>query len=79
MEFLTEIVFRWLIVRIIGIYTRYYFFKFIGNKKEMDQLNGDKSSKNDANFSQDFYNALVGLLVFCSISVGIACLVFSNW
>ena len=77
MELFTEIIFRWLIVRIFGVYSRYYFFKITGRSKTINQLMTNDKSKNYG-FSQDFYNAFIGLIVFCFISIGIAFLIFSN-
>lgn len=76
MEFFIEIIFRWLIVRVFGVYTRFMFYKLTGKKRTIEQLLAtDKSEEN--NFSEDFYNAFIGLIVFCAISVLIAYLVFS--
>ena len=77
MEFLVEIIFRWLIIRIFGISSRYVFFKVIGNPKTIKQLSGEDGKKKN-NFSQDFYNAIIGLIFFCLFSIGIAYIVFSN-
>ncbi len=77
MEFLTEIIFRWLIVNTLGLYSRYVFFKIIGRKKSIKQLTVNENIKND-NLSQGLYNALIGLIVFCLISITIAYIVFSN-
>lgn len=77
MELFFEIIFRWLIVRIFGVYSRYIFFKIVGRPKTINQLMDDKKSK-DNNFSQDFYNAFIGLIVFCLFSIGIAYLIFSS-
>ncbi|NQX85929.1 MAG: hypothetical protein HRT67_08490 [Flavobacteriaceae bacterium] len=74
MELFIEIVFRWLIVRILGIHTRYLFFKLIGKKKSMDYLSGVTGKIESP---QDFYNAVTGLIIFCLLSVGIAYIVFS--
>lgn len=73
-ELVVEIVFRWFIVRVIGVHSRYVFFKLIGKEKSMDELNGD-AGKTES--SQDFHNAITGLIIFCLLSVGIAYLVFS--
>jgi len=74
MELFIEIIFRWLIVRVLGVYSRYLFFKIIGKKKSMNDLSG-VGRKIES--SQDFYNALTGLIIFCLLSVGIAYIVFS--
>jgi len=76
MDFFVEIIFRWLIVRILGVYTRYLFFKVFGKVKMIDQLSGNTKLKNNS-YSQDFYNAVVGLIVFCLLSISIAYIIFS--
>lgn len=76
MESLVEIVFRSIIVNVIGVYTRYFFFKAIGKKKTVEYLVGGKQL--DVNgMSQGFVNVLVGLITFFIISVTIAYLVLS--
>ncbi len=75
MELFVEIIFRWLIVRVLGMYTRWGFFWLIGNKKSMKELSGGKKANQ---VSHDFYNALVGLISFCSIAISIAYIIFSN-
>jgi hypothetical protein len=77
LELLVEIIFRGLIVNIIGLYTRYYFFKIIGIEKNMKYLRGEKKNNDYKNFSQNVLNGIVGLIVFCSLSVFMAWLVYS--
>lgn len=74
MDLFIEIIFRGLIVRVIGMHSRYLFFKLIGNNKSLDDLKGGKGKIES---QQDFYNAVTGLILFSSISVGIAYIVFS--
>lgn len=76
MEFLVEVIFRGLIIRVFGVYYRYYYFIIIGKPKTIFQLSGNKE-KVSTSFSQDFYNALIGLIVFCLLSIGIAFLIFT--
>ena len=47
MNFFIEIIFRRIITRIIGLYTRYLCFKIIGKKRSIKSLSG--GSKNDIN------------------------------
>ena len=75
MDFLIEIIFRGIIVRFFGIYTRYFFFNLFGKKRTLEQLKGKRNTNSE--YSQDFFNALIGLFVFSLISYLIAYLVFS--
>ncbi len=75
MDFLIEIVFRGIIVRFFGIYTRYYFWNLFGKKFTLKQLKGKEDT--NSQYSQDFLNAFVGLTIFCLLSYFIAYLVFS--
>jgi hypothetical protein len=76
-ELLFEIIFRGLIVNVIGLYTRYFFFKIIGIEKSIEYLSGEKKNNDHQNFSQNVLNGIVGLIVFCSLSVFMAWLVYS--
>jgi len=76
MELIVELIFRELIVNVIGLYTRYFFFKIIGVEKSIDYLSA-KNKNGYKNFSQNGLNGLVGLIIFCFLSVCIAWLVFS--
>ena len=62
MDFLIEILFRRILVRVLGLYTRYFFFKALRINKNINYLSGDK--KEEDFYSQDFLNALVGIVVF---------------
>lgn len=78
MEYLLlEVIFRGIIVQTLGVYSRYYFFRLIGSKKSISYLTGSKNSSGSMSASQDFFNALVGLIVFCAVAVLIAYIVFS--
>lgn len=80
MEIIVELIFRGLIVNLLGVYTRYYVFKFIGQEKSIDYLLGTKNRKdNSDNMSQNFFNASIGLITFVLISTSIAYLVFRDW
>jgi hypothetical protein len=71
-----ELVIRHLIVRIIGLYSRFLFFKIFRKKNiSLIDLSGKKGENSE--YSQDFYNAIVGSIVFFIISILIAYLVFS--
>lgn len=72
-----ELFFRAIIVQVIGVYSRYIFYKIIGRKKSIEHLSGADENDGISGTSQAFFNALVGLIVFCSLAVGIAYLVFS--
>ncbi|MGG5487410.1 hypothetical protein [Gaetbulibacter sp. PBL-D1] len=78
LEFFVEIIFRGIIVHVIGLYTRYYFFKLIGKKKDLKYLSGDKVINDKINsVQQPFYNAIVGIITFCALNFSIAYMVFS--
>ena len=80
LELFAEIIFRGIIVNVVGLYTRYYFFRLVGKTKTIEYLKGGKSTKDEYNnVSQNFLNSIVGLIITCLISVSIAYLVFSNW
>jgi hypothetical protein len=75
MDFLIEIVFRGIIVRFFGIYTRCFFLNLFGKKTNLEQLKGKKNTNSE--YSQDFFNAIIGLGIFCLVSYLIAYIVFS--
>jgi len=77
MDILIEIIFGRIIVRFFGLYTRYFFFFLIGKRKTIKYLSGDTKKDDTSSLSQDFSNAIVGLISFCFIGTGIAYLVFS--
>jgi hypothetical protein len=77
-EFFVEIIFRGIIVHSLGLYTRFYFFKLFGKKKDIKYLSGEKVIKDKINsVQQPFLNAIIGLITFCSLSVLIAYIVYS--
>lgn len=77
MGILLELFFRGLIVNVLGLYTRYYFFKLIAKEKNIDYLLGDKvlKDKTDLIF-QHIFNVVIGLIMFTAISFAIAYLVW---
>lgn len=65
-RFFLFIIFR-SIVRSIGQYSRYYFFKLIGKPHPMKSLSNqfkDQYKDLDKALSQDFLNALIGTIIF---------------
>jgi hypothetical protein len=71
-----ELVIRHFIVRTIGLHSRLFYFKIF--KKEnisLEQLIGKENE--NSGYTQDFYNAVVGSIVFAGFSILIAYLVFS--
>jgi TRAP-type mannitol/chloroaromatic compound transport system permease large subunit len=78
MESLVSIFLARIILRFIGKYCRYIFYIIIGRPKSLYSLTNE-SSKNksfgDA-LTQDFINAVIGLIVFCFVSIFIAWLVW---
>ena len=81
MNLVFELFLRGLIVDFLGRYTRFLFFKAIGKPKTMEYLTASKSKDNYFLVSQHMSNVIVGLLVFCGLSFGIAYLGFTylNW
>jgi len=77
MDIIFELIIKNLIVNFFGLYSRYYFFKLIGNSKDIKYLSGDKT-KYDSNdiVQQPIYNVIIGLVVFAGISILIAYLVY---
>ena len=71
-----ELLIRHLIVRTIGLYSRFFFFKVFRKKNiPLIDLAGEKGENSE--YSQDFYNAIIGSVIFFIISILIAYLVFS--
>jgi len=65
LEFFVEIIFRGLIVHFFGLYTRYYFFKFIGKNKPLKYLSGEKQVYDSTDLiQQPIFNAVIGIIVF---------------
>ncbi|UKB84863.1 hypothetical protein LF887_04305 [Chryseobacterium sp. MEBOG06] len=65
---LLEIIFGGLIINFLGINTRYYFFRIFNKNLKKEDFKNDKDDIG-AQFSQGFYNFLVGLIVFCILSI----------
>ncbi|MCB0745385.1 MAG: hypothetical protein KDC67_15870 [Ignavibacteriae bacterium] len=71
-----ELLFRHFIVRKVGLHSRLFYFKLL--KKEntsIEQLIGKENE--NSYYIQDFYNAVVGIIVVIGLSTLIAYLVFS--
>ena len=75
LDFIFEIVFRVFIVRIVGVYSRYFFFKILGKYKTIKYLTGEKDKS--GGFSQDFINAIVGIFITILVLVLLAYLIYS--
>lgn len=67
---LLEIIFGGLITQILGLNTRYYFFKIFNKNLKKEDFQNDQEDI-DSSFSQGFYNFSIGLLVFFLLSFGI--------
>ncbi len=65
------IVFGRIVGRIIGLHTRYFFFRLIGKEISYDDLKTPVINKDNdydgKGLQQDMYNVLVGSLVFLII------------
>jgi hypothetical protein len=73
------LIFRTL-TRGIGQYIRYAFFQLIGKKRSLKSLsNESKDEYKDLGhaFTQDFFNALIGSVVFFTILILVVGIVFS--
>jgi hypothetical protein len=80
MDFLVEVIFANLIINFLGLNTRYYFFKLIGQEKERDYLSGEKTNYDSTDkISQHVFNIIIGLIVLALISFTVAYLVFGDW
>lgn len=80
MDLIIELIFRGLIVNVLGLYSRFYFFKLIGKEKQIDYLLGEKNKNNNTeSISQHAFNIIIGLIVFAIISFAIAYLVWGDW
>jgi len=76
MDFFIEIILRGFIANILGLYTRYFFYKVIGRKKTIKYLSGD--GKDDmTNVSQNMANTVIGLIVFVPLGISIAYIFYS--
>ena len=62
-----DIIFRHIFSRILGLYTRYYFFKLFGMNKSIAYLSGRR--KEEEFYSQDFFNAFIGIVVFLILAL----------
>ncbi len=75
MEALIEIIFGGIISQFLGLNTRYYFFKIFNKNIKKDDFRGSSSDELKG-LGQNFYNVFVGLIVFCSLAIGIAYLFY---
>ncbi len=67
------------IIRTIGQYVRYFFFRLIGRKRSFKSLSNE--SKNEYKdlgkaLTQDFFNGLIGTVIFCIVVLMIVAIVF---
>ena len=64
-DFFLEIVFRGLIVHILGVYPRYYFFKLIRIEKDLKYLSGEKQLYDSTDIiQQHVFNVIIGFINF---------------
>lgn len=64
------------IANVLGLYTRYLFFRLIGKKKSLKYLSGEVKDQ-ISNTANNFLNTIVGLVVFVLLAISIAHLVYS--
>lgn len=79
MENLLSILFYWSFCQNIGKYVRYYFFKAIGKKKDINSLSNkykDKYEDMGKALNHEFINRIVGLITLCLVVI-ICLLIFS--
>ncbi len=72
MNVIVDMIFRQLIVRFIGVYIRYFFFKIIGKEKSLMHLRGEDMEDPANAVMQDFFNAVIGMFVPTIIIMAIA-------
>lgn len=79
MEELIGILFAREIIRFVGKYSRYFFFKIIGKDISIEKLSNVSTKEDDfaEAVNQDMLNAIVGMIVFIPLCVVIAFCVFS--
>jgi uncharacterized paraquat-inducible protein A len=63
MELVFDLFFRRLIINTVGLYSRYVFFRIIGRKKEVNFLSGMNKRSSSGNYSQGFYNSIIGIIM----------------
>jgi hypothetical protein len=67
------------IIRSLGLYTRYCFFKLIGKKRSIDMLSSklkDDDSNLGDNVQQNFYNSAIGIVLFIVLAFLIVSIVY---
>ena len=64
------------IANVLGLYTRYLFFRLIGKKKSLKYLSGEVKDQKSS-ISNNLLNTIVGLVVFVLLAISIAHLVYS--
>lgn len=74
-DFILEVFFKRLIVRVFGIHTRYIFLRLIGKKIKFTDLRG-KSGNLASESANDFANAVVGFISLFAVAALIAYLLF---
>jgi len=75
--FFVEVFFKRLIIRFLGVGTRYFFLNLLGKKVSLNDLNG-KNNDIASQFAQDFYNACVGIGVLALLLFIIGYLFFRS-
>lgn len=66
---LLEIIFGGLISQILGLNTRYYFFKIFNKNLKKEDFASDQDEING--LGQGFYNSFIGFIVFCLLFFGL--------
>ena len=77
MDELFEIIFARSIIRFIGKKVRFYFFLIIGKPKSYNFISGISKNNSENFMRQDFYNAVVGMVIFIIISIIGAIFIYS--
>lgn len=76
MGILIEIFIEGFIINILGLYTRFFFFKLLGKNVTIKQLSGNTKKMQD-NISQNMANAIIGIIMFVPLSLGVLYVIFS--
>jgi hypothetical protein len=67
------------VIRSLGLYTRYLFFRLIGKRRGIDTLTSklkDDDSNLGENVQQEFYNSAIGIIIFIVLSFIIVSIVY---
>jgi len=71
-ELIFEIIIIGFFSNIVGVYTRYLFYKLIGKGKTIKYLRGESENENNTSKANHIlFNTIVGIVVFFILILGI--------